>query len=186
MEMIKLHAQFRTVALFISLTSLLITSPTYKCYAKTVQDINSGYEVWQVRTSNIYNFRVTMDELVLEINNACSISDNDIDLIALVTMAEAEGESELGKRRVIDTILNRFESDLFPDSIEDVIYQKNQFTSMWNGRIEKCYIDDTIRQLVVEELDCRRDDKVIYFTAGWYGKYGTPTYRVGHHYFSYR
>ena len=62
--MIKLHAQFRTVALFISLTSLLITSPTYKCYAKTVQDINSGYEVWQVRTSNIYNFRVTMDELV--------------------------------------------------------------------------------------------------------------------------
>ena len=105
--------------------------------------------MWQVRTSNIYNFRVTMDELVLEINNACSISDNDIDLIALVTMAEAEGESELGKRLVIDTILNRFESDLFPDSIEDVIYQKNQFTSMWNGRIEKCYIDDTIRQLVV-------------------------------------
>ncbi len=142
--------------------------------------------MWQVRTSNIYNFRVTMDELVLEINNACSISDNDIDLIALVTMAEAEGESELGKRLVIDTILNRFESDLFPDSIEDVIYQKNQFTSMWNGRIEKCYIDDTIRQLVVEELDCRQDDKVIYFTAGWYGKYGTPTYRVGHHYFSYQ
>lgn len=139
--------------------------------------------MWQVRTSNIYSFRVTMDELVLEINDACSISDNDIDLIALVTMAEAEGESELGKRLVIDTILNRFESDLFPDSIEDVIYQKNQFTSMWNGRIEKCYIDDTIRQLVVEELDCRRDDKVIYFTAGWYGKYGTPTYRVGHHYF---
>lgn len=89
MEMIKLHAQFRTVALFISLTSLLIISPAYKCYAKTVQDINSGYEVWQVRTSNIYSFRVTMDELVLEINDACSISDNDIDLIALVTMAEA-------------------------------------------------------------------------------------------------
>ena len=33
-------------------------------------------------------------------------SEEDIELIALVTMAEAEGEPEEGKRLVIDTILN--------------------------------------------------------------------------------
>ena len=33
------------------------------------------------------------------------LSEEDISLIALVTMAEAEGECEKGKRLVIDTIL---------------------------------------------------------------------------------
>lgn len=37
------------------------------------------------------------------------MAEEDINLIALVTMAEAEGESELGKRLVIDTILNRID-----------------------------------------------------------------------------
>ena len=36
-----------------------------------------------------------------------SMSEEDISLIALITMAEAEGECEEGKRLVIDTILNR-------------------------------------------------------------------------------
>lgn len=53
------------------------------------------------------------------------ISKEDIELIALVTMAEAEGECEEGKRLVIDTILNRVDSDYFPDTIRDVIYQRN-------------------------------------------------------------
>lgn len=35
------------------------------------------------------------------------LTQEEIDLIALVTMGEAEGETELGKRLVIDTILNR-------------------------------------------------------------------------------
>lgn len=58
----------------------------------------------------------------------------DIELIALVTMAEAEGECEEGKRLVIDTILNRVDSVYFPDNVHDVVYQKHQFSSMWNGR----------------------------------------------------
>ena len=66
----------------------------------------------------------------------------DIELIALVTMAEAEGECEEGKRLVIDTILNRVDSVYFPDTVYGVVYQANQFSSMWNGRIDKCFVDD--------------------------------------------
>lgn len=51
------------------------------------------------------------------------LSEEDISLIALVTMAEAEGECEKGKRLVIDTILNRMDSEHFPDTAYDVIYQ---------------------------------------------------------------
>ena len=66
----------------------------------------------------------------------------DIELIALVTMAEAEGECEEGKRLVIDTILNRVDSVYFPDTVYDVVYQANQFSSMWNGRVDKCFVND--------------------------------------------
>ena len=112
------------------------------------------------------------------------ISSDDIDLIALVTMAEAEGESEDGKRLVIDTILNRVEHAHYPDRVSEVVYQPNQFTSMWNGRVERCSITDEIRELVKEELQERKDHEVIFFTAGEYGRYGTPMFQVGNHYFS--
>lgn len=112
------------------------------------------------------------------------ISSDDIDLIALVTMAEAEGESEDGKRLVIDTILNRVEHAHYPDTVSEVVYQPNQFTSMWNGRVERCSITDEIRELVEEELQERKDHEVIFFTAGEYGRYGTPMFQVGNHYFS--
>lgn len=108
----------------------------------------------------------------------------DIELIALVTMAEAEGECEEGKRLVIDTILNRVDSVYFPDTVHGVIYQANQFSSMWNGRVDKCFVDDDICQLVEEELQSRTNVDTIFFTAGGYGKYGTPMFQVGNHYFS--
>ena len=112
------------------------------------------------------------------------LSDEDIDLIALVTMAEAEGETERGKRLVISTILNRMDSEYFPDTAEEVIYQTNAFTSMWNGRIDRCYVTDDMRQLVLDELRNRTDDYVIYFCAGEYSYYGTPMFAEGDHYFS--
>ena len=115
-----------------------------------------------------------------------TMSTEDIELIALVTMAEAEGESEEGKRLVIDTILNRVDSELsyFPDTVYDVIYQKNAFSSMWDGRVDKCYVDESICRLVREELVSRTNSEVMYFMAGQYSIYGTPMFSVGGHYFS--
>ena len=53
------------------------------------------------------------------------VSEADIAIIALLTMAEAEGECEEGQRLVIDTVLNRVDDPHFPDNIYDVVYQKN-------------------------------------------------------------
>ena len=110
-------------------------------------------------------------------------SEDEIELIALVTVAEAEGESEYGKRLVISTILNRVDSNGFPDTIHGVIYAKNQFTSMWNGRINRCKVTDDVRQLVREEMISRTNSDVLFFTAGEYGQYGIPLFQVGNHYF---
>ncbi len=108
----------------------------------------------------------------------------DIELIALVTMAEAEGECEEGKRLVIDTILNRVDSEHWPDTVSEVIWQPDQFTSMWNGRVDRCYVSEDICRLVIEELYLRANTDVVFFSAGAYSEYGKPMFQVGNHYFS--
>ena len=105
------------------------------------------------------------------------ITQEEIELIALITMGEAEGESELGKRLVIDTILNRKDDPTFPDTIHDVIYYPNAFSVVSNGRLERCYVMPEIVELVKEELLDRTN-------FAEYSKYGTPMFQEGNHYFS--
>lgn len=114
----------------------------------------------------------------------CGLSLSEVELIATCTMGEAEGESELGKRLVIDTILNRIDDPHFPDNAHDVIWQQNQFSCMWSGRIEKCYLMPEIVDLVLEECRHRTNSEVVFFMAGRYSDYGTPLFQEGGHYFS--
>lgn len=122
-------------------------------------------------------------EPVIE-EDVLGLTDSEIDLIALVTMAEAEGESEMGKRLVIDVILNRYDSSRFPNTINSVIYAKNQFECMWNGRVERCYVRDDIRKLVIEELKNRTNSNIHYFRTNHYHGFGKPVISEGNHYFS--
>lgn len=112
------------------------------------------------------------------------LTHEEIELIALVTMAEAEGECEYGQRLVIDTILNRVDDPHFPDTVYDVVYQKNQFSSMWNGRVDRCYVKEELVELVKEELRNRTNYEVVFFRTERYSDYGVPMFQVENHYFS--
>lgn len=112
------------------------------------------------------------------------VTEEEIELIAMVTMAEAEAEPELGQRLVIDTILNRVDGEHWPDTIEEVIYQPNQYTCMWNGRLDRCEVKDDICQLVREEVVNRTNSEVVFFRTQRYSDYGTPMFKVCCHYFS--
>lgn len=77
----------------------------------------------------------------------------------------------IGKATRIDTILNRVDSEHFPDTVYEVIYQPNQFSSMWNGRVDRCEVREDICGLVYEELESRTNYEVMFFTAGEYSAY---------------
>lgn len=113
-----------------------------------------------------------------------SMSKEDMELIAHMTMAEAEGESEYGQRLVIDTILNRVDSSTFPDSVYGVLYQPYQFSSIKDGRFARCHVKKELYELVVEEVQNRTNYDVIFFRTGHYSKYGTPLFKEGAHYFN--
>ena len=112
------------------------------------------------------------------------LTDEEIDLVALCVMGEAEGESEEGKRMVIDVILNRLDSPRFANTIHGVIYAKGAFECMWNGRVNRCYVRDDIRELVIEELRNRTNSNIHYFRTKHYHNFGKPVVQVGNHYFS--
>lgn len=57
-------------------------------------------------------------------------------LLERLVEAEAGAESMTGKIAVVNVVLNRIKSDDFPDSITDVIYQKNQFEPVVTGIID--------------------------------------------------
>lgn len=153
---------------------------------EVINDVEVIQEVEEIEEVVVIEEPVEEIEEITVIEESYSISEEDIRLIALVTMAEAEGESELGKRLVIDTILNRLDSDnsYYPDTVHGVIYQKHQFEAVWNGRIDRCYVIDDIVQLVKEELQSRTNYDVMFFRTLHYSEYGTPMFQEGNHYFS--
>lgn len=113
------------------------------------------------------------------------VTKEEIDLMAAIAEAEAGNQGVMGKRLVVDVILNRVDSDYFPDAIEKVIYQRNQFTSINDGNFDKAKsnISDESYAAVYDELLARTDHDILYFTANDYGQYGIPAYQYQDHFF---
>lgn len=111
-------------------------------------------------------------------------TEEEIDMMAVICYREARGEGIEGMRLVADVILNRVDSESFPDTIKDVISQKNQFSSYCKNDMTEKNLTIDCYGAVLAELAERTDPEILYFTSGGYGKYGTPAYKSGNHYFS--
>ncbi len=59
---------------------------------------------------------------------------NDIEMMAHVVNGESRGESYQGQVAVAAVILNRVESKNFPNTVYDVIFQRNAFTAVYDGQ----------------------------------------------------
>lgn len=116
--------------------------------------------------------------------HAAELSSEDITLMAKLVSAEAENQPLQGKRYVASVLLNRLDSEQFPDSIEKVIFQSGQFSVIENGAWDKAIPTEEDYETVRQEVKKRSDTEIIYFTAGRYGKYGTPAFRCANHFFS--
>lgn len=178
--------QIRLLLSLMTLVIFFLTGFVFHLTASTHEEVNVTLQS-TIEAEPIIISEQPLDETVsavIEIEDEITLSAEEVNLIALVTMAEAEGECEEGKRLVIDTILNRVDSEYFPNTVYEVIYQPSQFSSMWNGRIDRCEVREDICQLVREEAKVRVNYEAMFFTAGNYGKYGVPMFQVENHYFS--
>lgn len=84
-------------------------------------------------------------------------SSKDSYLLAKIAMAEAEGCNMQIKTLVIMCVLNRVWSDEFPDTIEEVIFQKNQFSPINNGRWDRVEPNEDCYEAVKIVMESKYD-----------------------------
>ncbi|GIN61801.1 hypothetical protein J27TS8_17940 [Robertmurraya siralis] len=91
--------------------------------------------------SAIENPDKPINEGILKETPGYKISSKEKDLLARLVEAEAKGESFEGKVAVATVVLNRVDSNQFPNSITNVIYEKvgnaYAFSPVQNGEINK-------------------------------------------------
>ena len=100
----------------------------------------------------------SVDTMSLESTEAViSPSKEEIEMLERIVEAEATGEDIKGKILVANVILNRIEAKEFPDTIEEVIFQKDgkvyQFSPISDKRYWKVKVTKETKEAVQRALD---------------------------------
>lgn len=107
---------------------------------------------------------------VLEKKWVYDLSEEDYKVLLRIVEAEAGGEDIEGRMLVASVVLNRVESDVFPDTVKDVVFQKEngtaQFSPAYSGRYDRVTVSEATieaveRVLEGEDISCG----ALYFVA---------------------
>lgn len=128
-------------------------------------------------------FVVAMEDTDEQIEEEIKLGE--LELLAQLVEAEAGNQSFEGKCLVVDVVLNRVESDIFPDTISGVIYQDGQFSVAHNGRLERAgwHMQESDYAAVAYEMELHQNKDVLYFNNCPIVAGKGEKFKVGGHYF---
>lgn len=115
----------------------------------------------------------TVAFLVVEQQYMYDLSDTDLEVLLRIVEAEAGNEDEDGKLLVANVVLNRLNSESFPDTVAGVVFQKekgvSQFSPVSNGSYYRVKVsEETVnaveRALMGEDIS----QGALYFVARKY------------------
>ena len=113
------------------------------------------------------------------------ISQSELDLLAAIVYAEAGDQGYRGMQLVCDVILNRVASPCWPGSISEVVYQRNQFSPVFDGGLDRAWgrvTQECYEACLTELMGPRINYDIIYFSM--YGcQNGTFVFQYLDHYF---
>jgi N-acetylmuramoyl-L-alanine amidase len=155
------------------------------------QKIDGNYSNTNIEDTSQSNEK---DNDVLEVFNHATqqvyITGEDIDLMAKLVSAESIGEPYTGKIAVASVVLNRTTDPHFPNTIQKVIFQKNAFSCVKNGKISASANQDCYNAVydAIKGVDPTNDALFFYnptiATCNWMKE--TPKINqttIGHHTF---
>lgn len=103
-----------------------------------------------------------------------SYTPEEYTLLCNMIMAEAEGEGYEGQLAVASVIMNRVLSSKFPNTITEVLYQKNQFEPVRNGRLDRVIAKGGASASCKKAADAvlagQRNTNELFFMATWYAE----------------
>lgn len=105
------------------------------------------------------------------------LSEEDYDALLRIVEAEASGEDIRGRTLVANVVLNRVESARFPDTVKEVVYQREggraQFSPVATGKIDRVAVSGATKEAV--DLALQGEDEsegALYFMAPEYADAG--------------
>lgn len=138
-----------------------------------------------------------VDYGTLERPMAYELCEEDYDILLRIVEAEAGGEDADGKLLVANVVLNRVNSEAFPDNVKDVVMQRSggvtQFSPVASGRIWRVSISEETIAAVQRALEGEDISQgALYFAARkradsssmrWFDEHLTFLFRHGGHEF---
>lgn len=138
-----------------------------------------------------------VDYDTLEKPMAYELCEEDYDILLRIVEAEAGGEDEEGKLLVANVVLNRMNSEAFPDSVKEVVMQRSggvsQFSPVSSGRIWRVTVSEETASAVQRALEGEDlSQGALYFAARkradsssmrWFDEHLTFLFRHGGHEF---
>lgn len=114
------------------------------------------------------------------------ISDEDVYILACLVYHEARGESFEGQVAVVEVVLNRMLSDYFPDTVEEVVFQK--YGDVWQfSPAPYLYSAEPDKEqylavhTAIEEREHILSEDTVYFSTTPYNE--SVDMIIGNHYF---
>jgi N-acetylmuramoyl-L-alanine amidase len=143
-----------------TLSFTLLGFETTSSAANHTVSVKSGETSWKVvnksNNSALELVKVNHDKFPTLYKEEINVSDQDKELMARLVSAEAKGEPYEGKVAVAEVIINRVEHDQFPDTVEDVVYERVSgtyaFSPVKNGEINKPADEESI-EAVEQAID---------------------------------
>ena len=117
--------------------------------------------------------------IVISESDPVLYTDQEIELLARVIMSEGSILPYHGKIAIMATIMNRVKSNAFPNTITEVIYQENQFSTAYNGDpTDECYA------AIYDYVESGWPEDMYYFSSGTPHSFGYTYLHVGNTYFN--
>lgn len=116
--------------------------------------------------------------------DSIEVTEDDINLLSKLVYCESRGESIEGQRAVVEVVLNRCLDSDFPNTINDVIYQKKQFSTakMLSKTTPNQENIDAVRYVLENGNTSLNTTEYVYFSTGKSNGHGFT--KLGNHWFS--
>lgn len=108
-------------------------------FLETVASVSSGQRV--------------VDYEVLEKKQKYQLSEKDYEALLRIVEAEAGGEDQNGKLLVANVVLNRVDSEQFPDTVWEVVMQREQGVAQFSPTVDGRYQSVKVSADTVEAVD---------------------------------
>lgn len=96
---------------------------------------------------------------------AVECTEEEREILYRIVEAEATDGTKQQKKNVASCILARVASDEFPNTIKGVVFEKNQFTPLYDGRYYSVKITDSTKEAVDEILKNGREHDYLFFCS---------------------